>query len=87
MNRPREESPCRSCRQDETCETVCDWFALWFGEHWHRLRKKLAKKKCRTCRWHDEFSWVCFNGDSPDVADFTDPEHICDAWEEKNDEE
>lgn len=25
---------------------------------------------CRGCKYHDEFSWVCVNGDSPYRADF-----------------
>ena len=36
---------------------------------------------CANCKWHDEFSWVCFNGDSPNVAGFTQQEDSCDKWE------
>lgn len=25
---------------------------------------------CSGCKWHDDFSWVCFNGDSENRADF-----------------
>lgn len=25
---------------------------------------------CEGCRWHDSFTWVCFNGYSEHVADF-----------------
>lgn len=39
------------------------------------------EKKCENCAWHDEWSWVCFNGKSENVADFTDPEKCCTAWE------
>lgn len=35
------------------------------------------EQKCKTCKWHDDFSWVCFNGDSENVADFTDNEDSC----------
>lgn len=38
---------------------------------------------CETCAWHDDFSWVCFNGDSEFVADFTEPENSCNAYEAK----
>ncbi|MGN0706603.1 MAG: hypothetical protein ACI4JC_01205 [Faecalibacterium sp.] len=38
-------------------------------------------KKCGTCRWHEDFNWVCFNGDSPHCADFTNPDGTCPAYE------
>lgn len=25
---------------------------------------------CKGCKWHDEFSWACCNGDSLKVGDF-----------------
>lgn len=40
-----------------------------------------AEQTCRTCRWHDDFSQVCFNGCSPHCADFTDNDSTCDYWE------
>lgn len=40
-------------------------------------------KCCKTCYWHDEFSWVCSNWDSPNVADFTDDSESCKGWREK----
>lgn len=45
------------------------------------------EKECFTCAWHDNFSWVCFNGNSEHRADFTDPEDSCPAWEERKDED
>lgn len=30
-------------------------------------------KCCGNCRWHEDFNWACFNGDSEHCADFTDP--------------
>ena len=44
------------------------------------------KKCCGTCKWHDDFSWACFNGDSENCADFTDPEDSCECWEKINNE-
>lgn len=41
------------------------------------------EKCCGSCRWHDDFTWACFNGDSPNCADFTDPEDSCECWEPK----
>lgn len=45
------------------------------------------EKSCSACAWHDDFSWVCFNGNSENRADFTDPEDSCTAWEERKDED
>lgn len=42
--------------------------------------------ECRTCKWWESYSWACCNGDSPDCADFTQPEHSCKAWEKKDGE-
>lgn len=39
---------------------------------------------CRTCIWHDDFSWGCMNGDSEFCADFIPPDEFCTCWE--NDE-
>lgn len=38
-------------------------------------------QNCGTCRWHEDFTWVCFNGYSPNVADFTNPDDSCPAYE------
>lgn len=38
-------------------------------------------KTCGTCRWYEDFVGVCFNGDSPNCADFTEPEDGCERWE------
>ena len=41
----------------------------------------MKKKCCKTCRKHDDFTWVCFNSDSEYRADFTEPECCCEFWE------
>lgn len=41
-------------------------------------------KCCATCAWYEDYQGVCFNGESPHCADFTDPEGVCEEWEEKN---
>lgn len=43
-------------------------------------------KSCSTCKWHDGFSWVCYNGLSERRADFTDPEDVCKEWEKRENE-
>ena len=37
-------------------------------------------KQCETCAYHDDFSWVCFNPEAEDRANFTDNEHKCGCW-------
>lgn len=41
------------------------------------------KQNCESCAWYEDFQGVCFNGDSPRCADFTEPDTTCPAWEEK----
>ena len=38
-------------------------------------------KCCATCAWYEDYQGVCFNGDSPNCADFTGPEDVCEEWE------
>lgn len=44
------------------------------------------KKSCESCKWHDDFSWACFNGSSEYRADFTDNTHTCEEWEARENE-
>lgn len=44
-------------------------------------------KSCATCDWYEDYQGVCFNGDSPHCADFTDPEDVCEFWEERGNNE
>lgn len=41
------------------------------------------KRRCKTCKWYEDFMGVCFNGDSPHCADFTESEDCCEELEEK----
>lgn len=45
----------------------------------------MNEKCCKNCRKHDDFTWVCFNGDSKHCADFTGSEFCCEFWEGKED--
>lgn len=49
--------------------------------------KNLTEKVCRTCMFHDEFSWACCNGYSPYVAEFMDDRSNCGYWKEKEEKE
>ena len=37
---------------------------------------------CKNCKWHDNFTGVCFNGDSEYRADFTESKFKCELWED-----
>ena len=50
------------------------------------LEYMLCKKHvwvCKKCKYHDDFSCVCFNPKSEKRADFTDNEDSCTEWESK----
>lgn len=38
--------------------------------------------ECSNCKWYDEFSGVCCNGNSEYVTESVDDDFICDEWEE-----
>lgn len=45
-----------------------------------------TESKCKNCKHHDDFSWVCSNADSSYVGDFTNDEDWCSHFEvEKRD--
>lgn len=35
---------------------------------------------CKNCAYHDDWTWVCFNPEADDRADFTDSDHGCNCW-------
>jgi len=35
------------------------------------------EKICCNCRWHEEYTWACFNGLSLNCTDVTDVEDSC----------
>ena len=41
-------------------------------------------KCCENCAYHDDWTWVCFNGDSEMRADVTNNDFVCDKWEDKS---
>lgn len=40
---------------------------------------------CKTCVYHDDWTWVCFNPDSESRADFTNEKFVCNCWESRED--
>ena len=52
------------------------------GGEW-RVELSKGVKACSNCRWHENFSGACCNGDSEYRADFTDNDFVYDKWEER----
>ena len=48
-----------------------------------RIRQHIekAKRKCTNCKYWDNFTGVCCNGDSDERAGFTDSDFVCE-WHE-----
>ncbi len=40
------------------------------------------EKKCKTCAYHDNYTWACSNAYSDQVADFTDNDFVCEVWDD-----
>ena len=45
---------------------------------------EMENKCCENCAYHDDWTWVCFNGGSEMRADVTNNDFVCDKWEDKN---
>lgn len=45
----------------------------------------MDNKYCKTCAYHDDWTWACFNPEAEDRADFTYENHVCDCWESRED--
>ena len=45
------------------------------------------KRCCATCAYHDDWTWVCFNPEADDRADFTDNEYTCKCWTSKEEQD
>lgn len=49
---------------------LADAFGLNEDEFQKIIKKVKNDTDCKGCKWHDEFSWACCNGDSEYRADF-----------------
>ncbi len=49
---------------------------------WLELGLGRKDRCCENCKWHDNFSGVCCNGESEHKVNFTDNDLCCDCWEE-----
>lgn len=63
--------------------TLSGWSHSAATASWNRLSKNegMKNKCCVGCKWHEEWTWACFNGDSPYCADFVNCG--CPLYEEK----
>lgn len=48
---------------------------------WVELGLGRKDRCCENCKWHDDFSGACSNGQSEHRGDFTDNDLCCDCWE------
>ena len=53
-----------------------------------RIRQHIGnvERKCANCKYWDDFTGVCFNGNSDERAGFTDSEFVC-KWHEWSENE
>lgn len=51
------------------------------------MRREETLATCCTCFWHEGYTWVCFNGESENCAEVTDPESGCECWKERKDDD
>lgn len=47
------------------------------------MQREETLATCCTCFWHEGYTWVCFNGESENCAEVTDPESGCECWKER----
>lgn len=51
------------------------------------VSEDVKEKCCGSCKWHEQeeidHGFVCVNGDSENVADWTENEDCCQEWEER----
>lgn len=48
-------------------------------------KQKRYENQCKTCNYHDDWTWVCFNPESEKRANFTDNGDFCIEWEGRED--
>lgn len=70
--------------QKAKIDTRCKKYIIYEKEE---MNIKMINKNCNTCIWHDNFTGVCFNGDSEWRADFTDDNYYCKYWKYKENEQ
>ncbi len=45
----------------------------------------MKAKQCANCKWYEEFTGACCNGNSEHRADFVDSDKCCKEWEGRSD--
>ena len=50
-------------------------------------REELGNRYCGNCAYHDDWTWVCFNPEAYDRADFTDNEYTCKCWTSREEQD
>ena len=79
---------------DSTCRNhgSCSW-CQGNRIHKHEKRELAMEQRLKefnqgTCKWRDDFTWICFNGDSEMCADVADDDYCrkCKLFEVKENE-
>lgn len=78
----------RTCRNHGRCE-YCHGNRIYKNEKRNLAsEQRLEEFNKGTCKWHDDFTWICFNGDSEMCADVAYDDYCqeCRLFEEKENE-
>ena len=71
---------CATCKHRKDKLIPCDWLKDQKTIIMPPCPRYEPERTCATCAWYEDYQGVCFNGDSPYCADFTDSEDCCAEW-------
>lgn len=77
-----------TCRNHGICER-CHGNRIYKNEKRElSAARRLEDFKDNSCKWRDDFTWICFNGDSEMRADVADDDYCwkCEMFEVKENE-
>ena len=77
-----------TCRNHGSC-TWCQGNRIYKNEKRNlALEQRLEEFNQETCKWRDDFTWICFNGYSEMRADIVDDDYCrkCELFEVKENE-
>lgn len=71
---------CATCKHRKDKLIPCDWLKDQKTIVMPPCPRYEPERTCATFAWYEDYLGVCFNGDSPNCADFTSPEDRCEEW-------
>lgn len=78
---------CSTCKDRKDAFVPCDWLAEQKTIIMPPCPRYEPEHTCATCAWYEDDQGVCCNGGSLNRADFTEPEDVCEFWEERGNNE